>query len=81
MNASLLYELSMYLNSFYFGMFAFSEVSIGLMKAANLQYADNVILNESCFLLGVCVFESFRIFLGRKGSLGEHSECDFFFKM
>lgn len=75
MNASLLYELSMYLNSFYFGMFAFSEVSIGLLKAINLQYADNVVLNESCCLLGICAVESVRIFLGRKGSLGEHGEC------
>lgn len=74
MNASLLYELSMYLNSFYFGMFAFSEVSIGLLKAVNLQYADNVILNESCLLLGIIVMETFRIALGRKGSLGEHGE-------
>lgn len=74
MNASLFYELAMYLNSFYFGMLAFSEVSIGLMKAANLQYADDVILNESCLLLGICAVETFRIFLGRKGSLGEYSE-------
>uniref|UniRef100_T1H2M4 Transmembrane protein 216 n=1 Tax=Megaselia scalaris TaxID=36166 RepID=T1H2M4_MEGSC len=58
MNSSLFYEIFMYLNSFYFGMFAFSELSI---------------VNESCFLFGICVLEISRIILGRKGSLSEYS--------
>lgn len=74
MNASLLFELTMYLNSFYFGMFAFSEWSIGLMKAVNLQYSDDVVLNESFILLGICAVETFRLILGRKGSLSEYGK-------
>lgn len=79
MNSSLFYEIFMYLNSFYFGMFAFSELSIGLLKAINLKYAENVLVNESCFLFGICVLEISRIILGRKGSLSEYSEKITFF--
>ena len=81
MNASLLYEIFMYLNSFYFGMFMITELSIGVLKAINLHYAENAVVNELCLLSGICVFEIIRIILGRKGSLSDHGECVMLFNI
>lgn len=64
----------MYLNSFYFGMFATCEIGIGTLKAVQLsnQYEPGNLLNETSVLLGLCILESIRIHLGRKGSLSDH---------
>lgn len=73
-NSSLIYEILLYLNSFYFGMFAVCEFGIGVMKAINFYYEGNVLLNEALILLGLIVLESIRIYFGRHGSLSEHGE-------
>lgn len=70
-NASLAYEILMYLNSFYFGMFAACELGIGVLKAINLQYPENMLIRESCLLVALCLVETIRIVLGRKGSLSD----------
>ena len=74
MNASLTYEILMYLNSFYFGMYAFFELGVGVLKAINLNYADNVLPKEAGILLALCILESIRIVLGRKSSLSDRGK-------
>jgi transmembrane protein 216 len=95
-NSSLTYEILMYLNSFYFGMFATCEIgefrifvsavaarglmfslsfSTGMMtlKAVNLQYDDNKSpVLDACVLIGLCILESIRVHLGKKGSLSDY---------
>ncbi|XP_037949023.1 transmembrane protein 216 [Teleopsis dalmanni] len=66
---SLAYEVLIYLNSFYFGMFACCELSMGLLKAINLTYKGHVLALDSCVLIGLCILETVRIVMGRKGSL------------
>ena len=73
-NTSLSYEILMYLNSFYFGMFATCEIGIGTLKVINLNYTKNQIVEESIVLVFLCLLESVRIHLGRKGSLSDHGK-------
>ncbi|XP_049302913.1 transmembrane protein 216 [Bactrocera dorsalis] len=72
-NPSLGYEVLIYLNSFYFGMFACCELSMGLLKAINLSYPNNVLARDSAVVIGFCILETIRIILGRKGSLADKS--------
>jgi len=71
-NSSLTYEILMYLNSFYFGMFATCEIGMGTLKFVNLDYKQDELIRETIVLLGLCLLESIRIHLGRKGSLSDH---------
>ncbi|XP_014467182.1 PREDICTED: transmembrane protein 216-like [Dinoponera quadriceps] len=71
-NSSLTYEILMYLNSFYFGMFAVCEFGMGLFKAANLPSpGTNKTLTEFAILFFLIVTEAGRIYLGRRGNLTE----------
>jgi len=74
-NSSLSYEILMYLNSFYFGMFAVCEVGMGLFKAINLPSPGmNKILMEFTLLFFLMLTECGRIYLGRKGNLTERGQ-------
>lgn len=71
-NSSLTYEILMYLNSFYFGMFAVCELGMGLFKAANLPSPGvSQTLTEFALLFFLIVTEAGRIYLGRRGNLTE----------
>ncbi|XP_029670858.1 transmembrane protein 216-like [Formica exsecta] len=71
-NSSLTYEILMYLNSFYFGMFAVCELGMGLFKAANLPSpGTSKTVTEFALLLFLMATEGGRIYLGRKGNLTE----------
>lgn len=71
-NSSLTYEILMYLNSFYFGMFAVSEFSINLCKAVKItSVPSSTVLGEFAVLFFLIITESGRIYLGRKGNLTE----------
>ncbi|XP_078036074.1 transmembrane protein 216 isoform X2 [Augochlora pura] len=71
--SSLTYEILMYLNSFYFGMFAVCELGMGFFKAANLPSpGTSTTLTEFALLFFLIVTEGARIYLGRKGNLTEH---------
>ncbi|CAL1687397.1 unnamed protein product [Lasius platythorax] len=71
-NSSLTYEILMYLNSFYFGMFAVCELGMGLFKVANLPSPGaSKTLTEFALLLFLIATEGGRIYLGRKGNLTE----------
>ncbi|TGZ35405.1 transmembrane protein 216 [Temnothorax americanus] len=71
-NSSLTYEILMYLNSFYFGMFAVCELCMGLFKAVNLPSPGmSKTLMDFALLFFLIITESGRIYLGRKGNLTE----------
>lgn len=71
-NSSLTYEILMYLNSFYFGMFAVCELSMWLFKVANMPSPGaSQILTEFALLFFLIITEIGRIYLGRKGNLTE----------
>lgn len=70
-NSSLTYEILMYLNSFYFGMFAVCEFGMSLFKAAKVQQSTDSVLKNFAMLFFLIITESGRIYLGRKGNLTE----------
>lgn len=70
-NSSLTYEILLYLNSYYFGMFAIAEVGIGAFKVIHLPYPTGTFISELLILVLLCCTESSRIFMGRKGNLTE----------
>lgn len=76
-NPSLAYEVLIYLNSFYFGMFACCELGMGVLKGINLTYPEkSILIWDSSILVALIVLESLRCIMGRKGRLinkGEHS--------
>uniref|UniRef100_A0A6B2ECM6 Uncharacterized protein n=1 Tax=Phlebotomus kandelakii TaxID=1109342 RepID=A0A6B2ECM6_9DIPT len=71
-NASLTYEILLYLNSFYFGMFGACEVGMTVLKAVNLPYPEGSLLRDTLLLVSLLIAESIRIFFGRHGSLSDH---------
>lgn len=73
-NASLTYEILLYLNFFYFGLYAAVELGMGVLKAVNLPYPENTLGKEGGLLVALCIIESIRIVLGRRGSLSDRSE-------
>ncbi|XP_057321984.1 transmembrane protein 216-like [Microplitis mediator] len=71
-NSSLTYEILMYLNSFYFGMFAVCELGMGLYKATSLPASNSTTtITEFSLLLFLIATEGGRVYLGRKGNLTE----------
>ncbi|CAG9569225.1 unnamed protein product [Danaus chrysippus] len=68
-NSSLAYEILLYLNSFYLGMFFVCEIAMGILKAINVSYPENALLTEAGIFSALCLLEVIRIFLGRRGNL------------
>lgn len=79
-NASLTYEILLYINSFYFGLFATCELGTLILKSVLIieKYEVNKdptkIGQDYCVLLGLFIVEAARLILGRKGSLSERGE-------
>lgn len=65
------YEVLIYLNSFYFGMFACCEMAMGLLKAINLSYTGHTLAQDSAVMISFIVLETLRLIMGRKGTLAE----------
>lgn len=72
-NSSLTYEILLYLNTFYFGMFAIAELGVGVFKITHLPYPTGTMISEFLMLILLCCTEASRIFMGRKGNLTEKS--------
>lgn len=70
-NPSMNYEVLIYLNSFYFGMFACCEMAMGLLKAINLSYTGHTLAQDSAVMISFIVLETLRLIMGRKGTLAE----------
>lgn len=73
-NASLAYEILLYLNSFYFGMFAACEIGMGVLKGINLNYTPQQLQTDAIILVAILTIETIRVYFGRKGSLSEHGK-------
>ncbi|KAF5275983.1 hypothetical protein FQA39_LY00779 [Lamprigera yunnana] len=69
MNASLTFEVLLYLNSYYFGLFAVCEIGMNIVKAINLSLPN--FETDFGILLAVCMLELFRVILARKGNFTE----------
>ncbi len=67
-----------YLNSFYFGMFGSCEVGMLVLKAINLNYAPHQMQRDALILVAILIFETIRVYLGRKSSLSEHGNWIYF---
>lgn len=79
-NASLAYEILLYLNSFYFGMFAACEIGMGVLKGINLNYTPHQLQRDAFILVTILIVETVRVYFGRKGSLSEHGKWHSFEK-
>lgn len=78
-NSSLAYEILLYLNSFYLGMFFVCEIAMGILKAINVSYPENALLTEAGIFSALCLVEVIRIFLGRRGNLETNSMLFIYF--
>lgn len=75
-NASLAYEILLYINSFYFGLFATCELGTLILKSILIKKyeveKDPTKLGQDYgVLVGLFIIETARLILGRKGSLSE----------
>ncbi|XP_045455550.1 transmembrane protein 80-like [Melitaea cinxia] len=77
-NSSLAYEILLYINSFYFGLFATCELGTLILKSVLIggKYDDmeknrTRLGQDYGVLVALFVIEAARLFLGRKGSLSE----------
>ena len=50
---------------------------MGVLKAINLKYENQMLAKESLLLVGVCLLEIIRISLGNKGSLSDRGKLTF----
>lgn len=73
MNSSLTYEILLYLNSYYFWMFAICELGVGIFKLLHLPYPVGTFIAEGIMFAFLCCIEASRIFMGHKGNLTERS--------
>lgn len=71
-NAPLTFEVLLYLNSYYFGLFSICEIGVNIVKEINLSLPN--FGTDFGILLAVCVLEVFRVLLARKGNLTEKGE-------
>ncbi|XP_018914329.1 transmembrane protein 216-like [Bemisia tabaci] len=78
MQSSLALEVLMYLNSYYFGMFALCEVMCGIFKVIHLPYSTGTIFMEFFLLLFLSCVEGLRLFFAHKGNLTEKCSTLFF---
>lgn len=72
MNTSLTFEVLLYLNSYYFGLFAVCEIGMNIVKYVNFSNIEHFSMDFG-ILMGVCVIELFRVLLARIGNLTERS--------
>lgn len=77
-NSSLAYEILLYINSFYFGLFATCELGTLILKSVliGVKYDDmeknrTRLGQDYGVLVALFIIEAARLFLGRKGSLSE----------
>ncbi|KAJ8956520.1 hypothetical protein NQ318_019239 [Aromia moschata] len=70
MNTSLTFEVLLYLNSYYFGLFAVCEVGMNVVKYVNFNGLHHF-TTDFGVLMAVCVIELFRVILARRGNLTE----------
>ncbi|XP_047539885.1 transmembrane protein 80-like [Vanessa atalanta] len=77
-NSSLAYEILLYINSFYFGLFATCELGTLILKSVliggkydDIYHKRTRLGQDYGVLVALFIVEAARLFLGRKGSLSE----------
>ncbi|XP_063369233.1 transmembrane protein 80-like [Cydia amplana] len=77
-NPSLAYEILLYINSFYFGLFSTCELGALVLKSFLISGKYEIVTQgyiligrDYGVLIGLFMVEAARLFLGRKGSLSE----------
>lgn len=69
MNISLTFEVLLYLNSHYFGFFAFCELLMFAVKYFNRNNNFERYQTDFSIFSFICIIEVFRIILARRGNL------------
>nr|CAH7761201.1 unnamed protein product [Callosobruchus chinensis] len=70
MNVSLTFEVLLYLNSYYFGLFAVCELGMNAVKYINFGSIQHY-STDFGVLFGVCFIEILRVILASRGNLTE----------
>lgn len=73
LNISLTFEVVLYLNSYYFGLFFVCELGMNAVKYINFSSLQHYSTDFSV-LIGVCLVEILRVILARRGNLTEKSK-------
>nr|CAI5849506.1 unnamed protein product [Callosobruchus analis] len=73
MNVSLTFEVLLYLNSYYFGLFAVCELGMNAVKYINFGSIQHY-STDFGVLFGVCFIEILRVILASRGNLTEKSK-------
>ncbi|XP_052244334.1 transmembrane protein 216-like isoform X2 [Dreissena polymorpha] len=69
--SSLPYEVLLYLNGWYFGLFFICEILLFAYKGETLPYANGVLAAEVILVFILAGIEALRLFFARKGNLTE----------
>ncbi|XP_044757315.1 transmembrane protein 216-like [Coccinella septempunctata] len=67
----LIFEVLLYLNSYYFGFFALCEISMFSLKYLNGNNESEKYQTDFSILAFICIIEIFRVTLARRGNLTE----------
>ncbi|XP_060524857.1 transmembrane protein 80-like [Cylas formicarius] len=70
-NTSLTFEVLLYLNSYYFGLFAICEIGMNIVKYINFSDELGHFPTDFGVLISLCILEIFRIIIARRGNLTE----------
>ncbi|KAK9891720.1 hypothetical protein WA026_016516 [Henosepilachna vigintioctopunctata] len=71
MNIPLTFEVLLYLNSYYFGLFSVCEICMNIVKYVNRNGDIDRFETDFSILTSVCVIEIFRVILAQRGNLTE----------
>ncbi|CAE1169523.1 TMEM216 [Acanthosepion pharaonis] len=69
--SSLPYQILLYLNQWYFGLFFLAELLLYIFKGQTLPFAPQILPIEIVLIFILLLLEFFRIFFGKKGNLTE----------
>jgi len=74
-----MFEVLMYLNSYYFGMFSLFEFSLicakSIDKAQNKKFSDVKLITDMTVFVFLCLIEVFRTFLSRRDNAADKAIC------
>lgn len=76
MNVSLTFEVLLYLNSYYFGLFAVCELGMNAVKYFSFNSLHHY-TTDFGVLMGVLCIEILRVLLASRGNLTERSKYNF----
>lgn len=74
MNTALTFEVLLYVNSYYFGLYAVCEIGMNAAKAINSPLPLEAFETDFYVLLGVFIIELIRLLITRKGNVSEKCE-------